>query len=269
MIPFDKLEPCPEQAPAISPVGHRTPSGVWVADDFRSNLIIDRYDPVFAEMRASKIKHLRSGNSEDAVTWNVFRSLRQIAPDCWLPLLWRHAFPSVAVPADLQAIIELWKSVAPPRALLAGGDEGDSEIDIIIEAPSWVWFIEAKFRSDISTGTTTRPERDQVLRNLDVGTHYAGVRDFYFSLLISSEKSSPLGVQRVREYADFTAVRQRLSAHRSDGLSNLKAVAHLDWTALGEVLRETATAASRPDERVHAGNALSWLRERGLAGSSV
>jgi hypothetical protein len=62
-----------------------SPSGVLIADDFRENLIIDRYDPVFADMRASKLKHLRSANSEDAVTWNIFRSLRQIAPQVWLP----------------------------------------------------------------------------------------------------------------------------------------------------------------------------------------
>jgi hypothetical protein len=70
-----------------------SPSGVRIADDFRDNLIIDRYDPVFADMRASKIKHLRSANSEDAVTWNVFRSLRQIEPSVWLPPLWEQAFP--------------------------------------------------------------------------------------------------------------------------------------------------------------------------------
>jgi hypothetical protein len=34
--------------------GHLTPSGVLIAADFRANLIIDRYDPVFADMRASK-----------------------------------------------------------------------------------------------------------------------------------------------------------------------------------------------------------------------
>jgi len=60
--------------------GQLSPSGVFIAADFRANLIIDRYDPVFADMRASKLKHLCGANSEDAVTWNVFRSLRQIAP---------------------------------------------------------------------------------------------------------------------------------------------------------------------------------------------
>jgi hypothetical protein len=53
--------------------GTHSPSGVWVARDFRSNLIIDRYDPVFADMRASKIKHIRSVNSEDAVKFSVER----------------------------------------------------------------------------------------------------------------------------------------------------------------------------------------------------
>ena len=86
--------------------GHHSPSGVWIEDDFRSNLSIGRYDPVFADMRASKLKHLRSVNSEDAVTWNVFRSLRQIAPEARLPPLWSRAF-GPGVPEDLNAAVNL------------------------------------------------------------------------------------------------------------------------------------------------------------------
>src|SRR5713101_6630503 len=102
--------------------GEFSPSGVWIAKDFRSNLIIDRYDPVFAGMRASKLKHLRSANSEDAVTWNVFQSLRQITPEAWLPGLWQRAFPSMTFPADVKAVVKLWESISPPLGLLAGGD---------------------------------------------------------------------------------------------------------------------------------------------------
>ena len=118
--------------------GELSPSGVQIAADFRDNLIIDRYDPVFADMRASKLKHLRSANSEDAVTWNVFRSLRQITPDAWLPSLWQRAFPSTPCPSDHNTVIRLWHSVAPPPGLLIGGDEGISEIDVVIEAATWV-----------------------------------------------------------------------------------------------------------------------------------
>jgi hypothetical protein len=243
--------------------GHASPSGVWIADDFRSNLIIDRYDPIFADMRASKIKRLRSANSEDAVTWNVFRSLRQIEPDVWLPLLWSRAFDT-PVPEDLNTAVTLWKNVPPPLGLLADGDEGPSEIDVVIEAPSWVWFVEAKYRGDISTRTTTRPARDQVLRNLDVGTHYADVRSFYFSLLIVSDRASPLGVERLREYSDFNLVRKSL-AHRTDGILNLKAIGKLTWLQLAEVLAEAENVAIREDERAYASRALEWLRARVLA----
>src|SRR5947207_13138107 len=101
--------------------GHLSPGGVFIAVDFRANLIIDRYDPVFADMRASKRKHLRSVNSEDALTWNVFRSLRQIAPAEWLPQLWHVAFKGKPIQADLGASIHLWKSVEPPLGLREGG----------------------------------------------------------------------------------------------------------------------------------------------------
>ena len=130
-------------------------------------------------MRGLKLRHLRSENSEDAVTWNVFRSLRQIDPAVWLPELARRGLPRAEpTPAD-GAVLSLWLSVSPSPALLARCDEGNSEIDVAIESPSWVWFIEAKYRSDIETGTNTRPERVQVLRNIDVGSYYAGTRDFF------------------------------------------------------------------------------------------
>ena len=252
-----------------SPEGQLSPSGVWVASDFRANLIIDRYDPVFADMRASKLRHLRSVNSEDAITWNVFRSLRQIAPSVWIPSLWSRAFDRVHLPDDLNSCVTLWQSVRPPLGLLAGGDEGDSEIDVVIESPTWVWFIEAKHRSDISTGTTTRPDRDQILRNIDVGSHYAGVRQFYFPLLVSNEARSPLGVQRVREYAHLAVPRERLHGHRPDGLQNLGGVGELTWVRLGEVLAEASASAERPEERAYASRALTWLAERGVVPSAV
>jgi hypothetical protein len=244
--------------------GHLSPSGVLIADDFRDNLIIDRYDPIFSDMRASKVKHLRSANSEDAVTWNVFRSLRQIAPQVWLPILWQRAFPAIACPLDLKAVVKLWQSIPPPIGLLDGGDEGHSEIDVVIEASTWVWFIEAKYRSDISLGTTTRPQRDQVLRNIDVGSYHAGVRDFFFSLLITAEKTSPEGTRRICEYSDLSVPRTRLEAHRPDGLQNLKAVSLLAWSSLADVLEVAANTDAREDERNYAERAVGWLRERGL-----
>ena len=246
------------------PSGKTTSGGVRIADDFRDNIIIDRYDPVFIGMRATKTKHLRSENSEDAVTWNVFRSLRQIDPAIWLPVFTRLALdPEHDLPSK-DVLVLLWPPVVPPPGLLEEGDEHASEIDVVIEGPSWAWFIEAKYRSDIATRTTARPGRDQVLRNIDVGSYYAGVRDFYFSLLLRDEATSPLGAAAVAQYKNLSAPRHRLAEHRPDGLANLRAVGLMTWGMLAKVLRECEATATRPGERHFAEQARAWLEGKGL-----
>jgi hypothetical protein len=87
------------------------------------------------------------------------------------------------------ATVKLWINIDPPL----GRRRGASEIDIAIGSPAWVWFIEARYRNDISHGTATRPDRDQVLRNIDVGSYCAGVRPCYFNLLTISTEKSLLG----------------------------------------------------------------------------
>ena len=179
------------------PSGRTTSSGVRIADDFRDNLIIDRYDPAFLGMRGTKIAHLRSQNSEDVVTWNVFRTLRQIDPRIWLPVLARLALGTEHSLPSREVSVSVWVPVKPPPGLLEEGDEHASEIDVVIESPAWAWFIEAKYQSDIAT--SNRATRDQVPRNIDVGSYYAGVRDFYFSLLLRDEGTSPLGAAAVTQ----------------------------------------------------------------------
>ena len=242
----------------------RTGSRVRIASDFRDNLIIDRYDPLFVGMRASKQEHLKSANSEDAVTWNVFRSLRQIDASCWLPELAQIGIPGHPTPPLSAVAVLLWASLSPPPNLLVNGDEGDSEIDVLIEAPTWVWCVEAKLYSDISTGTTTRPLRDQVLRNIDVGSFHAGVRDFYFSLLIHSQTRAKLGLKAVRQYQDLVATRSALAGHRPDGLPNLRSVSVLTWADLARVLASAEAQARRPGERAYATRAIAWLKKKGL-----
>ena len=237
-------------------------SGVRRYDDFRANLIIDRYHPDLATMRGSKRDMLRSENSEDALTWNVFRSLTQVDPSFWLPLLRAKAFPD-AEPVSIPQIVttHLWKEVYPPPSLrLHQRDEDPSEIDVIIETEVSVWFIEAKFKSDISTKTTNNPTRDQVIRNLDVGSWYAGVRDFYFALLIMDEERSPKGVNVLK--AVWPAVPSL--PHRPDGMRNIKGCGLLRWRGVAEVLAAAANTAPKDDERGYARRAAGWMKERGL-----
>ena len=241
----------------------RSKSGVRLYDDFRDNLVIDRYHPNLASMRGAKRERLRSENSEDALTWNVFKSLGQIDPSFWLPLLRQKAFPNAKAASVAQIVTtHLWMEVHPPPSLrLHQKDEDPSEIDIVIETEVSVWFIEAKFKSDIGTKTTNNLTRDQIVRNLDVGSWYAGVRDFYFALLIMDEERSPKGVGVLRD------ARQTIPTlvHRPDGMKNIKGVGLLRWRDVAEVLDACAEEAPRDDERGYARRAVGWMRERRLA----
>lgn len=249
--------------PSKEPQGMtKSKSGVRLYDDFRDNLIIDRYHPELAAMRGSKRDRLRSENSEDALTWNVFRSLAQIDPSFWLPLLRGRAFPSPSpTPSPQIVTTHLWAQLSPPPSLrLHQKDEGMSEIDIVIETEVSVWFIEAKFKSDISTGTTNDPTRDQIIRNLDVGSWYAGVREFYFALLIMDEEKTPTGVKVLKH---IWPALPSLS-HRPDAMKNIKGCGLLRWRDIAQVLQAAADGAPRDDERGYARRAFAWMGERGL-----
>ena len=245
--------------------GSYSVSGVRIADDYRDNLIVDRYDQCFVPMRQSKKTHLRSENSEDAISWNVFRSLNQIAPEKWVALLSNMAFGSDLLGNVNDTTVSLWRNIPPPPALLESGDEGVSEIDILLENPAWVWFIEAKYKSDISEGTTSRPTRDQILRNVDVGSYYAGVRPFYFALVYLDERRSPKGIEAVNKYRRTESLKAALP-HRVDELTNLKGIGLLRWKDLAEILALTLEAEKNPDERVFAQRALQWLHIKGIHG---
>jgi len=243
--------------------GKNSKSGVFIADDFRDNLIIDRFDECFVTMRASKMKHLKSENSEDAISWNVFRTLRQITPNQWLPLLGDKAFGDIQFDQINDTTIELWKEVASPPSFSIDGDEDESEIDIVIENPKWVWFIEAKYLSDISEGTTTRKDRDQVLRNIDVGSYYAGTRKFYFSLLYYQENRTEKGIKALETYKDMQLLKGKLP-HRDDGLSNLCGLGLVTWHDIYSILINIRDNSIREEERDYASRAINWLNTRNI-----
>jgi hypothetical protein len=246
--------------------GSTSASGVFLYDEFRDNLIIDRYDPSFTRMRGSKLSQLRSENSEDALTWNVFRSLRQIEATHWLPLLSEVSFGTQLVVNPRELAVELWVSVPPPPALRRyQNDEGDSEIDVRLETPDFVWFIEAKYKSDISTKTSANPRRNQVLRNIDVGSYYAGTRDFYFSLLALDSTRSRKGVAVTQMYSEFAHRIPEQLEHRKDACANLKGIGVLTWADCARALEACSKTANREEERQFALRALEWMRSRGVA----
>lgn len=261
--------------PVITKNGTVSKTGVFEYDDFRDNLLLDKYNPILSSMRSMKTKHLRSENSEDAITWNVFKSLQQINPQHWYSELISKGInqtkysPKQLVPSDQlphNLTINLWETIKPPSTLLDNQLEGPTEVDVFIESEDFVWFIEAKFKSDISTKTTHNHSRNQVLRNIDVRSHYAKGKDFYFSLLILEDSISAIGVSAVetysRELTSNAAQFESYFLHRSDRLSNVQGITVFYWNNFVEIFKNGMQELEDDFEQLIAARAFHWMTEK-------
>jgi len=149
---------------------------------------------------AKGLPKICSENSEDAQTWRHFNPLLHMSYQeriDWLMTFLKESVKREVKRQDLVGTCQkvklmFWRGkkakpiYSPPANL--GCPEGNTEVDITILTEKAIIFIEAKYRSEIDTYTTHCPNRDQIIRNIDVGTYYAWNRglDFYFILLTSS-----------------------------------------------------------------------------------
>jgi len=140
-----------------------------------------------------------SENSEDAQTWMHFSPLLSNPPQKrgnWLEAFLEESLkrkPKQDLVRTLRnAKLLFWRgkrakpTYTPPPNL--GYREGNTEVDLTILTEKAIIFVEAKYHSEIEMHTTHCPNRDQIIRNIDVGTYYAWNKglDFYFVLLTSS-----------------------------------------------------------------------------------
>ena len=193
---------------------------------------------------------LRSPNSEDWVTWNVFAILGKLAPDTW----WKHlvrlaqeANPTLNLPKNWQETpaLSLWKCVPAPQAYeassrgrmrssgnsdlvarsqRAGPVEGESEIDISLRNATLTVFIEAKLGSDVSLRTKFDPARNQIVRNIDCLIDEAGTTLPVFWML-------------VRDSGNGRAYSQLLADYRKNPSRLAQALPHRDPAVLAEIAR--------------------------------
>jgi len=165
-------------------------SGARVYEDYRHNFVIwpgretaaDEFVNQTYGGQRHKLRHTRSSNSEDALTWSCFDALNSLPP---------------TLKAD--ALGKLWacayQKSPPPMGVLEGqvivgkkyGEKGEeTEVDASIEGASVLVFIEAKLYSPMSLADeANRKPHDQVARKLRVGVKEAlkSKREFFFILL--------------------------------------------------------------------------------------
>lgn len=181
-------------------------TGVKVFVDFKDNLIIDPDDPVIARQarnwRYSKgivkgLSYLGSENSEDAMTWNVFKTLEKSDPSKWFS----DIFHSTIVHKDEQftePALKFWDKYFPP--MRRPFPEGETHVDLTIETSKKLIFVEAKYKADISQSTKHDPNRDQIIRNIDVGNWAAKKRAKVFYFILLTLQTSTYSIDKLNHY---------------------------------------------------------------------
>jgi hypothetical protein len=134
----------------------------------------------YGGMQHKKLNAL-SSNSEDALTWSCFDLLAQCSPDIRRDALrdvWELALGTRAAPEGvLGGDIRIGKRF---------GDSEATEVDVSIEGPGALVFVEAKLYSPMSQADAAkRKPHNQIERKLRVGLREAarGGALFYFILL--------------------------------------------------------------------------------------
>lgn len=219
-----------------------------------------------------------SPRSEDYVTWTVTRALARLDRQDWWPALVQLAESDAVGGSGLDSRVapevHVWRVVNTPpgyerasrermrasgnakwrnRTLNPRSVEGPSEIDIVFETDAALLFVEAKLRSDLSTGTKYDPARNQLIRVIDCAVEEAGERAPRCWLITPDRHPQRLYTDIVGRYRDDPSAASRLLPHR-DPEQVRAVVEHLAVIMWREILdavewnTEDATLAAALDE---------------------
>lgn len=228
-------------------------------EHFRDSLLIDKFDPQLEFWRKRRLERSQSENSEDAIVWNVFRTFNQIDRQLWVEQLFYKAFQQDFSHSVEQIELKLWANIRPPKSLPI--KEGKTNIDIIIESETFVWFIEAKFKTDITLDNEHHLKRDELIRYLDVGTNYSKKKDFYFSLLILDKYNSPIGFRMANDYKNYPENVKELLPHRVE-LPSLKGISVFQWKDVHSLLKTVYLYSRNKYERYITDQVSYWLLDK-------
>ena len=202
----------------------------------------------FPKHIAEGLPKICSENSEDALTWHYFSPLLSATGNYkrkWLKAFLTKALwhiPDNRPTENLEnAQISFWRGkekspiFSPPPGL--NQKEGNTEVDVLIRIPDQaIIFVESKYKSPISSGTIYDSSRDQIIRNLDVGSYYAWKNEYDFFFILLTEKEDEKSKQLLDFYHGNPKNVVEILSHRDDIPEKLhllmKNLGYITWDRL-------------------------------------
>jgi len=200
----------------------------------------------FPKHIADGLPRICSENSEDARTWHHFSPLLSATREDknkWIETFLTKAFentPESVVPEIFQDIeILFWRGreVSPYFDPPPNLEEGRTEVDVSIVIPDVaIIFVEAKYKSPISTGTTHDVSRDQVIRNIDVGSLYAQKKEYAFYFILLTAEEDKTAKNMLDFYRNNSREIIKKLPHRVDIMENVsqlvKKLGYITWNKI-------------------------------------
>lgn len=134
-------------------------------------------------------------DSEHVALANVCGVLKNLPSDAALNPWLNRITNSAVGPAALWKF-DFWQKQPRPQGVI----EGSTEVDLVLESAAAVVFVEVKMGAAPSAGTRSDPERNQLIRNLDVGYARALRDKKQFALIyVTPEQTAPEIVGRIKD----------------------------------------------------------------------
>ena len=198
-----------------------------------------------------------------ALTWNVFRTFEQIAPSLWMrPLLARCVGLSDGYDSAPHTVsVSCWSRIAPtPSAMLRRGRRDLIPVDVIVETDDTVVSVITPPLPDLLGRVLSETAEGGLLDLAEATSWLAGTRRAYVGVVLPLEADDDVWLTRIRRRAARVGNVLHTTAR---GVSNLRGMGPLTWTALHDVLTDASESSSvATSERELAMLTARWMAER-------
>jgi hypothetical protein len=230
-------------------------------DAFR--LLVSPYHPDTLRGQRSDDATTQSDRLRHALTWNVFKTLEQIAPSAWIrPLVARATgLPDGYASAPHITAVTCWANLQPaPNAMLRRGRRHSVPVSAIVDTDDTVITFVTPSPGEMLDNVLSETAEGGLLDVAEATAYLAGSRSAYVSVVLPIEVEEEVWAPRVRRRAERVG-RMLLSSGRSP--ENLRAMGATTWYALHELLTELAQSRFiEKAEQRYAKTAVEWMSER-------
>ncbi len=195
-----------------------------------------------------------------ALAWNLFRTLEQVAPPVWLRLLVASliGFPEGGIGAPQTVRVSCWAALPhPPAASLRRGRRGTVDVDVLIETEVCVVALATPSLEELASPLLMDTPAGSLLDLAEATGWHAGRRRAYVGVVIPPEADPGRWRSRVLRRASLVS---RLVRANAGGDTNLAGVGVTSWPAQLEMLRTLAETEALPvGERRIAADTAAWM----------